>query len=228
MSKFRALLFDLDDTLYPERSFVVSGFHAAGEWISARLGRPTVETAAELLALHDGGARADTFDRWLESHGFEVQRYVDSLVNAYRQHTPRIEPYTGVRDLLARLRTTHRLGLISDGLHDVQRRKLWALGMEEDFEAMVFSDQIGRDAWKPSSKPFEKALSILSLPPQGAVYIADNPIKDFIGPRALGMTTIRVRHEGGYYAGCEPPTFRHAPDYQVYGIADLEQIIYGN
>jgi putative hydrolase of the HAD superfamily len=32
------LVFDLDDTLYPERQFALSGFAAAGRWAEAELG----------------------------------------------------------------------------------------------------------------------------------------------------------------------------------------------
>lgn len=220
------MIFDLDDTLYPEREFVISGFGAAGAWISSNLGLPADQAASELLSLHDGGARGDTFDRWLKDHGFDVRPYVDRLVAAYRRHRPRIEAFPGVPGLLKRLRASHRLGLISDGPYDVQSGKLKALGLGEWFDAVIFSDLYGRDAWKPSTKPFKIALSVLGSPAKEAVYIADNPNKDFLGARELGMASIRVRPEGGYYSLCEPPTPRHAPDIEVGDIADIERVIF--
>ena len=33
--------------------------------------------------------------------------------------------------------------------------------------------------------------------PDGFVYVADNPRKDFIAPRALGWRTVRIRRRGG-------------------------------
>ena len=30
----KAVIFDLDDTLFPERTYVLSGFRAVGDWIS--------------------------------------------------------------------------------------------------------------------------------------------------------------------------------------------------
>jgi putative hydrolase of the HAD superfamily len=32
------------------------------------------------------------------------------------------------------------------------------------------------------------------------VYVADNPIKDFAGPRRLGWRTVRIRRPGGLHA----------------------------
>jgi putative hydrolase of the HAD superfamily len=117
--------------------------------------------------------------------------------------------------------------LISDGFYDVQNRKLAALGIGGYFDAVVFSDRYGKEAWKPSSKPFEVVLSLLGLPAADSVYIADNPNKDFLGARRLGMGTIRVRHAGGYYSQCQPPTAEHAPDRQIEDIARLEGLLYG-
>lgn len=225
MSKFRTLVFDLDDTLYPERSFVISGFRAAGDWISSNLGLPAERAAAELLSLHDEGVRRDTFNRWLEAHNLDIEQNLGHLVGVYRRHSPRIEPFPAVPGLLNRLHASYPLGLISDGLHEVQNGKLRALGIENCFDAVVFSDRFGKEAWKPSTKPYEVVLSMLGSAAEESVYIADNPIKDFLGARKLGMRSIRVRHKGGYYSRCEPPTPEHAPDLQVEDIADIERII---
>ncbi len=47
------LVFDLDDTLYPEREFALSGFRAAGRWAAAELGIDGL--AAEMTRLLDDG-----------------------------------------------------------------------------------------------------------------------------------------------------------------------------
>ena len=47
------LVFDLDDTLYPERQFALSGFSAASTWAEAELG--IAGLAAEMTRLLDGG-----------------------------------------------------------------------------------------------------------------------------------------------------------------------------
>ncbi len=226
MRRYQALIFDLDDTLYPERAFAVGGFRAAASWLSGPAGRPADAIFAELLAIHDGGNRTGSFDLWLAEHGLAGGDRLDRLVRIYREHEPRLEPFPAVRGLLARLRPDYRLGLVSDGLHEVQARKLSALGLADSFDAVVFSDLMGREAWKPSPRPFEAVLARLAAPPARALYVADNPGKDFLGPRRLGMATVRVRPKGGYYSQCEPPTPDHAPDVEIADIGLLEGLIH--
>ncbi len=78
---------------------------------------------------------------------------------------------------MTRLSMSYRLGLLSDGLLRVQRAKLEALGLEELFEVVVFSDELGRDAWKPSTRPFERMLELLQVPAPEAVYVGENSLK---------------------------------------------------
>lgn len=222
LKKFRALVFDLDDTLYPERSYVVSGFKAVASWIGEKLGLSPETVLGELLTLHDKGDRGKTFNRWLGSKDLPEGEYLDQLVRIYREHRPLIFPYPGAEQMLSRLRGCYSLGLISDGYQDVQLLKLEALNISSLLDAVVFSDMYGKQDWKPSTRPFKAVLSMLDVSPSEAAYIADNPLKDFLGARELGITTIRVRHQGGYYAECEPPTSRHAPDHQLESILKIE------
>ena len=53
------LVFDLDDTLYPERQFALSGFDAAERWAAAELGISGL--AAHMTALLDGGHLGELF-----------------------------------------------------------------------------------------------------------------------------------------------------------------------
>jgi putative hydrolase of the HAD superfamily len=143
------------------------------------------------------------------------------MVRVYRQHEPGIRPYPEVERSLERLGRQYRLGLISDGFLDVQRRKLDALGISEFFEATIFSDQFGRSAWKPSLKPFQIALSELGLEGHECVYVADNPRKDFFPSRKLGLYTFRIHRKDGLYTHVDPPSAAYAPDVTVKSIDQI-------
>ena len=55
----------------------------------------------------------------------------------------------------------------------------------------------GRAFWKPHRHGFELIQRRFALPPEAFVYVADNPAKDFVAPRALGWRTVQVvRPEG--------------------------------
>jgi len=225
VKRWQAIVFDLDDTLYLEREYVRSGLRAVAVWAEDELGFPTEQTFAELCRLFEDGVRGDTFNRWLAARGLEPDEWVAPMVAVYRRHEPQIalRPQTG--QLLVRLGRDYRLGLVTDGYLEVQQRKVAALDLQRHFTAIVYSDALGRDAWKPSPRPFAEVLSRLSVSGDAAVYVGDNPTKDFLGARQLGMDTIRLRHPEGLHCDLEPASAEHAADMEIGAIEDLESLI---
>ncbi len=225
MSGWRAIVFDLDDTLYPEQAYVFSGFRAVAAWAEAHLDIPAGQGFAELKHLFEQGRRGDTFNLWLAAHEVAPGGLVSHLVQVYREHQPALVPFPEVPDMLASLQRRYRLGLVSDGYLRVQQRKLAALGLVHYFDAVVFSDAWGRAAWKPSTKPFEIALERLACEAARSMYVADNPLKDFLGARQLGMVTVRVCRRAGEYSQLSPPTPQHAPDLTIRSVTELGQVL---
>jgi putative hydrolase of the HAD superfamily len=220
---WQAIVFDLDDTLYPEEDYVHSGFRAVAAWGAAHLDIPATEGYIELERLFREGVRGDTFDRWLAGHGLSSDGVVGELVRIYRAHPPAIAPFPEAPPILDRLAREQRLGLLSDGWAEVQNAKLDALGLRERFDAVVMTDELGREAWKPSPRGFEVVLERLGgIPAARAVYVSDNPAKDFLGARRAGLRSIRVRQPNGVYAALEPASEEHAPDAGIERLEDLE------
>lgn len=223
---WRAVAFDLDDTLYPEIEFVRSGFREVAAWSAWRLGFDAEKTLAELFGLFEGGVRGALFDSWIGDHGLPTS-LIDEMVKTYREHYPRIQPFHGVKELLTELNSRFRLGLLSDGLLAVQERKLEALGIGGHFDAVIFSDRWGRDSWKPSSRPFLALVDALGVKPEEAVYVGDNPAKDFIACRRLGMQSIWLRQSSGIYADLGPDSDAGRPDYVIESIAGIRALLGG-
>ncbi len=224
MNGWQAVVFDLDDTLFPERSYVHSGFRAVARWGASHLAIPYRRGYAELVELHAAGVRGSTFDRWLRLHRLPAT-VVPELVRVYRQHPPKLRPFPGIRPLLARLRPRCKLGVVSDGYLEVQRGKLAALGLDGGFDAVVFSDEGGRERWKPSPWPFEAVIARLGVAAHAAVYVADNPLKDFLGARRAGLATIWARHSDGDYARLAPPGDGYAPDLRCDSLPALTALL---
>jgi len=228
VSKWQAVIFDLDDTLYPERRYVHSGFRAVADWARQQFGFPTRRTREELARLFEQGIRGRLFDRWLEARGLKTDDHIAAMVRIYRQHEPQISPYAGVRELLRRLGREYRLGLLTDGLLAVQQRKVRGLGLQEQFDAIVYSDQWGREAWKPSLRPFEAILRRLDVPAAESVYVADNPAKDFRGARGVGMGTVRVRHGDGLHRDRRAAGPDDDANIEIADFDQLEQALAGS
>ena len=201
--RLRAVLFDLDDTLYPEKAFVDGGFRAVARFLAERVPRSEADLADRLWALHAIEGRGRLFDTLLEELG--VDHDVDLVLACllvYRSHPIALEPFPGVHSTLAELRTAGvRTGLVSDGHAAVQRRKLAGLGsIAARLDVVVMTDELGPAYAKPSPMAFRVACRILDVPPSLTTYVGNDPRKDFLGAREAGLHTIRLGNlpdEGG-------------------------------
>jgi putative hydrolase of the HAD superfamily len=225
MLPLRALLFDLDDTLYPECEYVRSGFRAVSQWAAQSMHVPKKATFDALCQLFESGARKDTFDQWLKSIGRDGSEWLPSLLDVYHNHAPRISPYPEVPGVLGKLSRKMSLGLVSDGVLATQEKKLDALGLRRYFDCVVFADAWGRSFWKPCTRAFEEALRRLEVAASATVYVADNPLKDFSGARQLGIATVRVRRADGLYSDQEPEGPEGRPDAEIASLLDLERCL---
>lgn len=225
MRRFKAIIFDLDDTLYPERSYALSGFSAVARWAEQRFGVPHAEGFAELQQLFEAGVRGETFDRWLAQRDLAEHDVVPEMVRVYREHTPELEPFPEALPVLDRLRAEYRLALITQGYRPGQQRKLEALGLTDYFDPTVIMGEQERAKWKPGREPFERALSALEIQGHEGAYIGDNPLKDFKGARELGMATVWVRRPEGEHAGKQPPGPEYAPDVEVRDLAAVPETL---
>lgn len=203
MTGLEAVLFDLDDTIYPERAFVDGGFRAVGRFLAPHVDRSAATIARRLRTLHDRDGRGRLFDTLLAELGRPGdQDLVLAALLAYRTHRPRLTPFTDVADTLDRLRAAGMAtGLVSDGLAAVQARKLAALpGIARRLDVVVMTDELGPAHAKPSPVPFRVACRSLGVASERAVYVGNDPRKDFAGAREAGMATIRTGRlpdEGG-------------------------------
>lgn len=216
-----ALVFDLDDTLYPERDYIRSGFRAVGEWAEARFGLAQPLVQAELQSYFDAGFRSDAFQWWLAEKGLP-EPLLAEMVRLYREHPPQLRLADEARLLLDGWKTRYKLGLLTEGRRAGQEAKIAALGLDGWMDAIVVGGEEERADWKPSRKPFDRILGMLGVSGACGAHIGDNPAKDFRGAREAGMVTIRLRREDGLHAGEEPAAAEDAPDLEIRSLADLD------
>ena len=228
--RWKAVLFDLDDTLYPERQFVEGGFRAAAAVLARASDRPVEELVDALWMLHRRDGRGRLFDTLMTELGIEHDPdLVLACLYAYRTHRPHLTPFDGVADLLVSLdRRGVQMGVVSDGHAAVQRRKLVALaGLAGRFSAVVMTDELGPGHSKPSPDGFRLACGVLGVQPDDAVYVANDARKDFRGARTAGLATIRFGlqpDEGGDVD--RPPTSAEYSDFTADSIDDLAGLLF--
>jgi putative hydrolase of the HAD superfamily len=188
----RVVVFDLDDTLYLERDYAISGLAAVGAWAHRQLGLPGL--GANMLARFKRGERTGIFDAALTELGHPASPdLIGRMLAVYRQHRPRIALAPDAAALLDDPPRKTAFAIITDGYLDAQRRKLRALKVgRHGVRLAVCTDRWGRDAWKPNARAFEHVQKAFGLGPDRYTYVADNPAKDFHAPLRLGWQTVRV------------------------------------
>jgi putative hydrolase of the HAD superfamily len=189
------VVFDLDDTLYDEIEYCKSGFAAVAEFLANTVSSmtDTKHLFAALWEQFNAGNHTKTFNAALDKLDISYNdKLILELIKVYRRHKPKITLPPDSRDALCELSTKYTLALLTDGFLPGQQLKVQALGIEKYFKSIVYTEQLGREFWKPSPVGFEKILQTLEARPENTVYIADNEKKDFIAPNKLGFATIQI------------------------------------
>lgn len=218
----RCLIFDLDDTLYPERDYVLSGFRAVDRWLQERGLAQGFGALAETLFLE--GRRGRIFDEVLDRLGVpDPARWVPELVEVYRNHQPTLRLFDDAEWALQHFRAGRKLGLITDGYLVTQQKKVAALGLASRMDHVICTDMLGRADWKPSPRSFEMMMQQLGGEAAEYAYVGDNPAKDFLAPNRMGWASVRVRRPGTEHALAEA-----APDaaaqFEVSGLRGLADL----
>ncbi|MBI3804896.1 MAG: HAD family hydrolase [Nitrospirae bacterium] len=246
MRPYKALLFDLCDTLMPFRNDRLPLVEIRGRQV--RTTSPLlyesfsgfsaipyeefhdhfVETTEAIWRLREESEKeissATRFERFLEKLG--VPRGADWE----RLHRRFLETHLGQialcldcapehRRLLNQLKRRYRLGLVSNfDDTDTVYRVLAREGVDHLFEAILISSEIG--IRKPHADIFLAACEKIGISPSDALFVGDSFENDVVGAKQLGMDAAWINR-----TGLPPPIARYTPDYSLTELADLSKII---
>lgn len=195
----QVFIFDLDDTLFMERTYVQSGFEAVGEFVTREYG---VEgTGRYAWELFQKGVRNTTFNNLIE-HFALPEGALEALITTYRHHTPNIHLLEDAERFLNELNSSGaRVGLVTDGYSVGQRQKIEALRLSKVLapDLTIVTGEEGPGWPKPGPLAFEYIMEKADLPAGSLFYFGDNPSKDFCAPSHLGWNCIRVRRKDGLH-----------------------------
>ncbi|WP_276166270.1 HAD family hydrolase [Zobellia alginiliquefaciens] len=178
------IVFDLDDTIYNEIDYLKSAYTAIAKKLDPEQGEILF---SQMFSMYRN--KENVFE-YLTTH-FNVKK--ETLIELYRNHIPSISPFKGVFPLFNAIKNQGgKLALITDGRSKTQRTKLAALGIEEYFDKIIISEEIG------SEKPDENNYLAIekTFKNHRYCYIADNVRKDFISPNKLGWDSIGLIDNG--------------------------------
>ena len=191
MKQASVIVFDLDDTLYLERDYALSGFRAAALWFQKEIGIVGFEEIC--LARFNSGQRSKIFNDAVKELDVRGDRkIVERLVEVYRNHSPNISLTEDSSKFFANALGGRRHALITDGQSSTQRAKVNSLGLDRFLDCIIYTGDWGPEYWKPHPRSFETIERHFGLNSQSLAYIADNPVKDFVTPKARGWWTVQI------------------------------------
>ena len=190
----KAVVFDLDDTLYGEKEYIRSGYRAVAKVI------PQVENAERKL-WRFFLEKKPAIDEVLSMEGIYTEEIRQRCLVAYRLHEPDIHLYDGVMEILIKLRSNgYKLGIITDGRSEGQRAKIQVLGLGKYMDHIIVTDELGGVKYrKPNETAFIQMADKLNVAFTQMCYIGDNINKEFIAPLKHGMGAVGVRNQDGLY-----------------------------
>lgn len=177
------LVLDLDDTLYSEYEYKLSGIRTVCRHISRLY--PEYRNKNLMAELDtEGDGWLDQLCRLCRFNESEKQ----SLLWLYRTHTPNLNAFMPSEEFKDMLKPFSARILISDGRSLTQRLKLDALGLSDCFDEILISEACG--SAKPDGKRFIRVQQ--RYPGRRYIYAGDNIAKDFVTPNRLGWLTIGI------------------------------------
>ncbi|MEM9214755.1 MAG: HAD family hydrolase [Cyanobacteria bacterium P01_F01_bin.150] len=228
-----AVLFDTDNTLYAYPPAKKKADRAVEEKAGNLLGiTPEVfrmaykqarrEIKDQLGHTASSHSRLLYFQRMLELLGFKAQLLIalDLEQTFWRTFLANAPLFPGVMDVLDDLRSNNiPIAIVTDLTAHIQLRKLTYFHLEETFDAVVTSEEVGAD--KPDPRNFELVLKKLSISSYTQIWmVGDNPATDIVGGRHINAVTFQKIH-----SGVRVGTGNETPDFTFENFNELGRCI---
>lgn len=158
-------------------------------WQTMRTFGPTFRHQTWLQSLARFGIHDDALASDLDAH-FKARRDETNLF------------LDGAREALDALAARFTLGMITNGIPDVQRIKIDRAGLAPWFRHITVSGEIG--VGKPDPAIFRQTLAAIGAEPAEAIMVGDNPVADIRGAQEAGIRGVWLSH-GRAWAGDDVP-----------------------
>lgn len=214
ISKNSVWVFDLDDTLYKECDYQISGYNSIALLIQ-QLYQQDV-TLIIKKAIRDKKDVLQSICKYLNLP-LSVK---DSLLWQYRNNIPKLILDARTKQALSYIeKSSLAIAILTDGRSVSQRAKITALGLSH--YDLYISEEWGEN--KPDDKRFLAIMDKYSSA-DSFIYVGDNIKKDFITPNKLGWITIGLKDDGSNVHHQE--NYNLSSEYMPqYWICDFESIL---
>ncbi len=186
-NKEYCLFIDLDDTLYNEVDFVISGYNHIYKWILENLNIDIQYKPNKKDVINNIENHIQTF---IKKNYFE-EKYLVKFIKLMREHKPNISlSNSNLKKLKVISKTFKNLVLVTNGRSISQRNKLQSLNIKMFFKEILISEEFGLK--KPDRIFYEKIIE--KYKNYNLIFIGDNIDIDLITPINKGLKTILIRN----------------------------------
>jgi FMN hydrolase / 5-amino-6-(5-phospho-D-ribitylamino)uracil phosphatase len=198
----KAILFDLDDTLWPIAPVIIEAEQKLHAWLQENAPRVADRFSIDnlrqkrlaLLAtqpefhLDLGALRRAGLLSAFEEAGEDIDKVEQAMIHFFAARNA-VVPYDDVLPGLLRLKGRAKLGSISNGNADLQ-----AIGLSHHFKVSVAAHELGYA--KPDVAIFHAACKALGVDPADAVYVGDDVLLDIKGAQEAGLRAVWLNRTG--------------------------------
>jgi len=190
-SPYKAVLFDMDNTLFDFIGSMQRGSRAAAEYLGVGTGE---ELFSYYLRWKYHVEDHMNLQDFMIAHGcFTVEKYFAAQEVYETAMHAGMEAYDGVHTLLEELKADgYQLGIVTDAFSYGAEKRLAVTGLSGFFDVVVSYDMTGYK--KPHHEPFECALSLLECAAHDVLYVGDSIRRDIEPASAVGMTPVYAKY----------------------------------
>ncbi|MEM2962952.1 MAG: TIGR02253 family HAD-type hydrolase [Candidatus Anstonellales archaeon] len=220
IKRVRAILFDIDDTLFASTDFSKKARRAAIRAM-VRAGLPTTEKKAQELLNQIiskvGSNSQNHFDLLCKKlNAKDKSKIVASGIRAYHDSKRNLKPYRGVKQLLSQLRKAgYILCIATEGIPKKQWDKLIRLSLQDSFDHVFISQELGINK---SPLFYKRICKILGFRPENCLMVGDSPVADILYSNMAGLISVRILKGKNKNKHCKS-------DFEIKEITDLLKLL---
>ena len=188
----KAVIFDLDNTIYRETDYLFPAYHAIGIHVAEKDNIDAPDAGEFLINNFLKSGRKNLFDKFIQH--FNIRNTgIEEMMNILRTNKPeeKIEIFPGIRKILDTLLLQQKkIFVLTNGNPSQQRNKIACIDWGKIFNdiTFVFADEIKR---KPSPESVEFILKKHELDTANVLLIGDD-ISDEEAAKTAGIHFIHA------------------------------------
>ena len=228
----KCITFDLDDTLWACQPLIEKAEQRFYHWLT--INRPQVSehyTRSEMTAHRVKYAQSHSAinhnltqlrKNWLSVLSTECGYDDDWIEDGFNVFwIARNEPvlFPGTERMLSELKQHFTLGAITNGNADIA-----LCGLGDYFDFSVHSEEVG--ASKPDPRVFDYALNLSGFLPHEVIHIGDDPVRDIIAAKKVGMKTVWANIDNNNWPE-EGDCLQMTADAAITTLHDLASVVRG-